>query len=115
VRWWEDAQTKRTRTRPWCGDDVNVLGWGVLTPQAMVQAMRPDAMVDTLCSQIIYSQEGFGGLVQFLRIIRRVQSHANKYPLNLYTTSQRTSWAFLAGKKHKVFFSRHHGTKHHTC
>jgi hypothetical protein len=42
-----------------------VLGWGVLTPQAMVQAMRPDAMVDTLCSQIIYSQEGFGGLVQF--------------------------------------------------
>ena len=84
MRWWEDAQTKRTRTRPWCGDDVNVLGWGVLTPQAMVQAMRPDAMVDTLCSQIIYSQEGFGGLVQFLRIIRRVQSHANKYPLNSY-------------------------------
>ena len=85
MRWWEDAQTKRTRICPWCGDDVNVLGWGVLTPQAMVQAMRPDAMVDTLCSQIIYSQEGFGGLVQFLRIIRRVQSHANKYPLNLYT------------------------------
>jgi hypothetical protein len=88
VRWWEDAKTKRTRTRPRCGDDVNVLGWGVLMPQAMVQAMRPDAMVDTLCSQIIYSQEGFGGLVQFLRIIRRVQSHANKYPLNSYNFRQ---------------------------
>ncbi len=61
--WWEYAQTKRTRTHPWCGDDVYVLGWGVLTLQVMVQAMRPEAMVDTLYSQIIYSQEGFLGLV----------------------------------------------------
>ncbi len=78
MRWWEYAQTKRTRTRPWCGDDVYVLGWGVLTPQAMVQAMQPDTMVGTLCSQIIYSQKWFVGLVQFLHVIRRVQSHANK-------------------------------------
>jgi hypothetical protein len=78
VRWWEYAQTKRMRTRPWCGDDVYVLGWGVLTPQAMVQAMQPDAMVDTLCSQIIYSQEGFLGLVQLYIGHRRNKGHANK-------------------------------------
>jgi hypothetical protein len=33
-------------------------------------------------------------------------------PPSAPTTSQRISWAFLAGKKLKVFFSRHHGTKH---
>ncbi len=78
MRWWEDAQTKRTRTRPWCGDDVYVLGWGVLMPQVMVQAMRPDAMVDTLCLQIIYSQEGFLGLVRLYVGHRRNKGHANK-------------------------------------
>ncbi len=35
--WCEDAQTKRTRLRPWCGDDA-WLGWGVLTTQAVVGA-----------------------------------------------------------------------------
>jgi hypothetical protein len=36
--WYEDAQTKRTHLCPWCGDDAYVLGWGVLTTQAMVGA-----------------------------------------------------------------------------
>ncbi len=36
--WREDAQTKRTRLCPWCGDDAYVLGWGILTPKAMVGA-----------------------------------------------------------------------------
>ncbi len=36
--WCKDAQTKCMRLRPWCGDDAYVLGWGVLTTQAMVGA-----------------------------------------------------------------------------
>ncbi len=36
--WYEDAQTKRTRFCPWCGDDAYALSWGVLTTQAMVGA-----------------------------------------------------------------------------
>ena len=39
VRWWEDAQTKRKRHHPWCGDDAYALGWGVLASQAMVGAV----------------------------------------------------------------------------
>ncbi len=54
MRWWEDAQTKHMRTCPWCGDDVYVLGWGVLTPQAMVQA-TPPVVLDTNSLGIIES------------------------------------------------------------
>jgi hypothetical protein len=36
--WREDTQTKCTCLCPWCGDDAYALGWGVLTPQAMVGA-----------------------------------------------------------------------------
>jgi hypothetical protein len=36
--WCKDAQTKRTRLHPWCGDDTFALGWGVFTTQAMVGA-----------------------------------------------------------------------------
>ncbi len=36
--WCKDAQTKRTRLCPWCGDDAYALGWDVLTTQAMVGA-----------------------------------------------------------------------------
>ncbi len=36
--WYEDARTKHTSLRPWCGDDAYKLGWGVLTTQAMVGA-----------------------------------------------------------------------------
>jgi hypothetical protein len=36
--WYEDAQTKRTCLRPWCGDDAYALSWGILTTQAMVGA-----------------------------------------------------------------------------
>ena len=32
------AQTKRMHHRPWCVDDANALGWGTLTPHAMVWA-----------------------------------------------------------------------------
>ncbi len=78
MRWHEVAQTKRTRTCPWCGDDAYALGWGVLTPQAMVRAMRPDAMVDTWCLQIINSQEGFWGLVQLYVGYCRNKSLTNK-------------------------------------
>ncbi len=78
MRWHEDAQTKRMCTRPWCGDDAYVLGWGVLTPQAVVRAMRPDAMVDTSCLQIIYLQEGFGGLVRLYVGYCRNKSLTNK-------------------------------------
>ena len=34
--WWEDAQTKRMRLCPWCGDDAYALGLGVLEPQGTV-------------------------------------------------------------------------------
>jgi hypothetical protein len=36
--WHEDAQTKRKRHCPWCGDNAYALGWGIIKQQAMVGA-----------------------------------------------------------------------------
>jgi hypothetical protein len=72
------AQTKRRADRPWCGDDVDALSLGVTQVWVMVEAIATGHHGRHRCTQIIYSQKWFVGLVQFLRIIRRVQSHANK-------------------------------------
>jgi hypothetical protein len=38
VRLKDFNKTKRTCHRLWCGDDAYALGWGVIKPQAMVEA-----------------------------------------------------------------------------
>jgi hypothetical protein len=37
------AQTEHRRRRPWCGDDVDALGWGAAAPWTMrrVEIHRP--------------------------------------------------------------------------
>ncbi len=41
------SKTKRTRHRPWCGDDAYALGWGVIKKQAMVGALATRHHGDT--------------------------------------------------------------------
>ena len=52
----------RMRNRPWCGDNANALGLGVLVPQGTVGAKAAWRHGEPKC-QIIYSQEGVWGLV----------------------------------------------------
>jgi hypothetical protein len=40
-------KTKCTRHCLWCGDDAYVLGWGIIKPQAMVEAKAAHHHGDT--------------------------------------------------------------------
>jgi hypothetical protein len=47
VRLKDFNKTKRRRHCLWCGDDTYALGWGVIKPQAMVQAKAAHHHGDT--------------------------------------------------------------------
>jgi hypothetical protein len=52
------AQTKRRRCCPWCGDDVNALGWGAAAPWTMrkVEICWPPWLMPEF--SIILAEEG---------------------------------------------------------
>jgi hypothetical protein len=63
------AQTERMRRRPWCGDGVDVLGWGAPMPWTMVewQIHRPPWSGTTILNNF-----GVRGVRGTSTIVRRI-------------------------------------------
>jgi hypothetical protein len=51
VRLKDFNKTKRTHHLLWCGDDAYALSWGVIKPQAMVEAKAAHHHGDTVLPQ----------------------------------------------------------------
>ena len=72
------AQTERRWRCPWCGDDVDALGWGAAAPWAMVEWQIHRLPWLTPKFSIILAEEGSVGLVQLYIGYCRNKSHVPK-------------------------------------
>jgi hypothetical protein len=80
-------EIKRMCLCPWCEDDAYGLGWGVIKPQAMVEAKAACHHGD--------SSKGVLDLVRLYVGYYTIRSDATKYTLNLYKFKALLSKLFL--------------------
>ncbi len=78
----DSNQTKHIHHHPWCGDNAYALGWGVIKPQAMVEAKVARHHVTPVLLNNCVTEGGFGPST----ILRRIMYHrksCNKILLKL--------------------------------
>jgi hypothetical protein len=88
VRLKDFNETKHTRHHPWCGDDAYVLGWGVIKPQAMVEAEVTPVFLNKCVAE-----GGFGPGT----ILRRITYDRKSRDKMLLTTGRHWVWGVKWG------------------